>query len=243
MSVNPPMSPRLWVELGCVPYPRALDLQRSLVQAKIDGRLADDPWLILEHPPVYTLGRRGGRQNLTVSPDFLKSRQIPVVHVERGGDITYHGPGQIVGYPLMDLRRAKLGVRDYVEKLEELMLRTAARWGVTVCRDARNHGVWVGDNKIGSIGIHVRRSITFHGFAFNVRPDLTPFSWINPCGLKGVGVTSLAAEGAAGVDTAAVTATLRQEAADIFGFRFRPGKLQELEPVPIFRPTGPPCPH
>lgn len=219
----------LWVEMGCMPYPEALDWQRNLVRAKIEGELAYDLWLILEHPSVYTLGRGGDRQNLTVSESFLKTQQIPIIHVERGGDITYHGPGQIVGYPIIDMRRAKLGVSSYVEKLEEVMLRTAAHWGVTGRRDSRNRGLWVGDNKIGSIGISVRRGITFHGFAFNVSPSLTPFEWINPCGLKGVGVTSLAAEGVTDVDLASVRDILRTEAAEIFGVTFKRTNPQELE--------------
>lgn len=219
----------LWVEMGCMPYLEALDWQRNLVRAKIEGELADDLWLILEHPSVYTLGRRGGRQNLTVSESFLKTQQIPIIHVERGGDITYHGPGQIVGYPIIDMRRAKLGVSNYVEKLEEVMMRTTTHWGVTGRRDSRNRGLWVGDNKIGSIGIHVRRGITFHGFAFNVSPSLTPFEWINPCGLKGVGVTSLAAEGVTDVDLASVRDTLRAEASEVFNVTFKRATPQELE--------------
>lgn len=220
----------LWVDMGTVSYPEALALQRNLVQAKIEGALQPDVWLILEHPPVYTLGRRGGRQNLTVTERFLERRQIPIVHVERGGDITYHGPGQIVGYPIIDLRRAGLGVSTYVEYLEEMMLRTAAHWGVTTRRDSRNRGLWVGNNKIGSIGIHVRRGITFHGFAFNARPDLTPFDWINPCGLQGIGVTSLAAEGAAELELAQVKAVFRTSAAALFKVRFNPSGPRVLAP-------------
>ena len=240
-----PRRPWLWVQMGCVPYPDALALQRGLVQARISGRLAEDVWLILEHPPVYTLGRRGGRQNLIVPRRFLEERKIPVIPVERGGDITYHGPGQIVGYPIIDLRRAGMGVRDYVEGLEELMLRTAACWGVIARRDPRNRGVWVGERKIGSVGIHVRRRISFHGFAFNVNPSLTPFEWMHPCGLRGVGVTSLAAESAAEIDPAAVRAALRQAAARIFNVRFRSADSAGLPStaVQVSEPQQPVCVH
>ncbi|MGB5987212.1 MAG: lipoyl(octanoyl) transferase LipB [Desulfobacterales bacterium] len=234
-----------------MPYPQALVLQRNLVGAKIKGEFTPDTWLILEHPPVYTLGRRGGRQNLTVSEEFLEAKRIPIIHVERGGDITYHGPGQIVGYPIIDLRRARLGVRDYVEKLEALMLRSAAHWRVSARRDPRNRGIWVGDKKIGSIGIHVRRGIAFHGFAFNVNPSLTPFAWINPCGLKGVGVTSLAAEGAGNLDLAAVGRVMQREAAHLFGITFKAQESRELFAHPALRrlemsppatPAGASCP-
>jgi lipoate-protein ligase B len=214
--------------LGQIPYPNALALQRDLVQRKIENRLADDPWLILEHPPVYTLGRRGGRQNLNVSEGFLKSKQIPIIPVERGGDITYHGPGQIVGYPIIDLRRSRLGVHDYVEKMEAVMLRTAAHWNIPARRDARNRGVWVGDAKMGSIGIHIRRNIAFHGFAFNACPSLTPFEWINPCGLKGVAVTSLSHEIRGDIDLKTVLEILRRRAEETFGREFNTATLEDL---------------
>ena len=248
---TPAPSRALWVQWGSLPYLPALALQRNLVQAKIEGRFIPGPWLILQHPPVYTLGRRGGRRNLTVSEAFLESKAIPIVHVERGGDITYHGPGQLVGYPIVDLRRAGLGVRDYVEHLEELMLRTAAHWGVEARRDPRNRGIWVRDKKIGSIGIHVRRSIAFHGFAFNVNLSLTPFEWINPCGLKGVGVTSLAAEGVPDLDPAAVRRVLKAQAADLFGIPFETQTSRELMAHPALErlnlsppaaEAGTPCP-
>ena len=148
----------------------------------------------MEHEPVFTLGRRGGRENLIVSELFLEEAQIPIVHVERGGDITFHGPGQLVGYPILDLRAAKLTVTGYVERLEQIMIQTAAHWGVHATRNRLNHGVWVGGRKLGSLGIAVRRGITFHGFALNVNVSLEPFAWINPCGLHGVKMTSLERE-------------------------------------------------
>ena len=174
-------------------YRTVWHLQQEMVAARNDGRLDTDLLLLLEHPPVFTIGRRGGLENLTVSEAFLKQKGIEVVHIERGGDITYHGPGQIVGYPIIKLRNSRLSVVDYVGKLERLMIRTAAEFGVQAQVDPRNRGAWVGNSKLGSIGIAVRRGVSFHGFALNVNTELEPFGWVNPCGLQGVGITSLAA--------------------------------------------------
>jgi len=182
------------VELPAMEYTKAWDLQNRLVGARKDGMIDKDIVLLLEHPPVFTLGRRGGLENLTVSEDFLKKAGIPVIHVERGGDITFHGPGQIVMYPIIDLRAARLGVIDYVGLLEEVMIRTAADWGIEAGRNPLNRGVWVGNNKLGSIGIAIRRGISFHGMAFNVNLSLEPFGWINPCGLHNIGITSMEKE-------------------------------------------------
>jgi len=175
-------------------YTRAWDLQNKLVGARKDGVIDKDIVLLLEHPSVFTIGRRGGLKNLTVSEDFLEKAGIPVIHVERGGDITFHGPGQIVMYPIIDLRAARLGVIDYVGLLEEVMIRTASDWGIEAGRNPLNRGVWVGNNKLGSIGIAIRRGISFHGMAFNVNLSLEPFGWINPCGLHNIGITSMERE-------------------------------------------------
>jgi len=169
-------------------------LQNNLVGARKDGVIDKDIVLLLEHPPVFTLGRRGGLKNLTVSEDFLNKAGIPVVHVERGGDITFHGPGQVIMYPIIDIRAARLGVIDYVGLLEEVMIRTASDWGIEAGRNSLNRGVWVGNNKLGSIGLAIRRGISFHGMAFNVNLSLEPFGWINPCGLQNIGITSMEKE-------------------------------------------------
>jgi lipoate-protein ligase B len=184
----------LLVELPATEYTEAWDLQNRLVGARKDGIIDRDIVLLLEHPSVFTLGRRGGLKNLTVPEDFLEKAGIPVIHVERGGDITFHGPGQIVMYPIMDMGAARLGVTDYVELLEEVMIRTASDWGIEAGRNPLNRGVWVGNNKLGSIGIAIRRGISFHGMAFNVNLSLEPFGWINPCGLQNIGMTSMERE-------------------------------------------------
>lgn len=199
-------SPQSWrvAHLPVTPYADALTLQRDLVAGRIDGRFCHDILLMLEHPPVYTLGRRGSREHLHVGPPFLRQRGIDVVHVERGGDITYHGPGQQVAYPVIDLKAARLGVAEYVHRLESVMIRTAADWGIRARRQEGKRGIWVGDKKLGSIGVAVRRGIAFHGLALNVCNDLEPFEWITPCGLDGVRMTSFRHEGAGAADMTAV---------------------------------------
>jgi len=189
-------TPRSWLcaDIALLDYEEAHDLQLRLVAARNRRIIDSDILLLVEHAPVFTLGRRGGRENLRVPELFLEEAGVRVVLAERGGDITFHGPGQLVGYPILDLRAAELTVTGYVERLEEIMIRTAAHWGVHATRNRLNHGVWVGDRKLGSLGIAIRRGIAFHGFALNVNVSLEPFGWINPCGLLGVGVTSLERE-------------------------------------------------
>jgi lipoate-protein ligase B len=180
-----------FIDLPLTPYGPAWELQIRLVNARAARVLDRDAILFVEHLPVFTMGRRGGLDNLRVPKAFVDSRGIEVVPVERGGDITYHGPGQLVVYPIMDLRDAKRRVVDFVHALEEIMIRTVSHWGIRAERNSLNRGAWVGMSKIGSIGIAVRHSISFHGLALNVNTDLEPFGWINPCGLNGVTVTSM----------------------------------------------------
>jgi len=187
------LSPQEWIhlDLGLIDYSKAWDLQLQLVSARRDGNLETEAFVFLEHPPVFTLGRRGSLENQKVCTSFLESKGIPIIQVERGGDITYHGPGQLVVYPIVDLRALGLRVVEFVEALEEVMIRTLMDWDIKAQRNPLNRGVWVGESKIGSIGIAVRRSVSFHGLALNVNTGLEPFSWVNPCGLKGVRMTSM----------------------------------------------------
>ena len=229
-------------DLGLQAYPAVHALQVELAARRHRGESPVDLFLCVEHPPVFTLGRHGDRAHLGVSEAFLRERGIEVVPIERGGEITYHGPGQLVQYPIISLRSRRLGVSDYVWLLEELMLRIAADCGVLANRDARNHGVWVGDNKLGSIGIAVRHGVAFHGLALNVNLDLEPFAWINPCGLAGVGMTSLAREsGEGGVNCAMaqVKLLLRRHLADLFSVQ-----LQNLDQASLLSPfpSSPPQP-
>ena len=205
------------LELGSTPYREAHDLQTRLVGARKEGVLDRDIFICLEHTPVFTLGRRGGRENLRVPEDFLKAKGIDIVHVERGGDITYHGPGQLVLYPILDLRKAGLGVVDLVTALEEVMIRTAAEWGIAAGRNALNRGVWVGLQKLGSIGIAVRRGISFHGLAFNVNTSIEHFGWIHPCGLHGISVATMAQILGKTISTEEVHRSLLRHVEGVFG--------------------------
>ncbi len=203
------------LDLAVLPYSEALDLQYRLA-AQVQSEGKEGIVLFLEHAPVFTLGKRGGCENLTVSDDFLDKHGVTVFKTERGGNITYHGPGQLVVYPLIKLKTAGLGVADYVDCLEEVMLRTAADWGIRAERNVKNRGVWIGNDKLGSIGIAVKRGVTLHGLALNVVTDLTPFSWINPCGLTDVGIISLAEAGAADITVARVRERLATHMAAVF---------------------------
>jgi lipoate-protein ligase B len=182
------------VNQGMTDYNEAWKLQSDLVSAKINRSIARDIILFLEHPAVFTLGRRGGREYLQVGESFLEQAGIPVVQAERGGYITFHGPGQLVVYPIFDLEARRLGVTEFVAALEKIMLLTVGSWGLKAQRNSKNAGIWMGNQKMGSIGIALRKGISFHGLALNVNVDLTPFSWIQPCGLEGVSMTSVKQE-------------------------------------------------
>ncbi len=212
------------IDLNLIEYSKTLEIQKQIVSDMINGNADHDTILILEHDPVFTLGKRGGRENLIVSEEFLKSKDIPIIQTERGGNITYHGPGQAVLYPIVNLEKRRLGVSDFVCALEKTMIRTASDFGVTAVTDPKNNGVWVKSNqtnqmksnnqktpfdsqidircsninrdiysysKLGSVGLSIKRGISFHGLAFNANLDLTPFSWINPCGMADIAMTSL----------------------------------------------------
>ncbi len=192
------------VDLPVSDYREIHRLQLDMVAARYSGDLDRDAIFILEHEPVFTLGRNGKRHHLIVDTNLSSEKEIPVIRIERGGEITYHGPGQVVGYPIINLKSAGLSVKGYVTALEEIMIRTAKDFGITARRKTINPGVWVAERKLGSVGVAVRHGITFHGFALNINPDLAPFSRINPCGLEGVEMTSFEKEGAANVSTSAV---------------------------------------
>ncbi len=194
-----------------------LHLQHRLVSARHAGTLSTDLILLLQHEPVFTLGHNGGRENLNVSENILRKKGIQVVQTKRGGNITYHGPGQVIAYPIIDLRARRLRVTEYVWMLEEAMIQTAAAHGVNARRNPRNHGIWVGEKKLGSVGIAVRHGITYHGLALNVTLSLEPFSWITPCGLTGVAMTSLREAGAGDVSPREVMETLSRCLKEFFG--------------------------
>ncbi len=178
--------------LRLIGYQEALELQRELVEERRANRIPD-LLLLLQHPPVITLGVRSetARANVVATSERLAELGIEVHETGRGGDVTYHGPGQIVGYPILDLRPDRCDVHKYVRDLEEVMIRTCADYGIAAGRIAGLTGTWVGAEKIGAIGIRISRWITSHGFAFNVRTDLDHFKLIVPCGISDRGVTSL----------------------------------------------------
>jgi len=178
--------------LGRVPYADALALQQSLVEERRAGSIGDT-LLLLEHPHVLTLGVRGdgGRAHILATADVLAARDIDVLETGRGGDITYHGPGQLVGYPIIDLNPGRRDVHRYVRDLETVLIRTAADYGVQAGRVEGLTGVWVGDDKLAAIGVRIARWITSHGFALNVTTNLDHFKLIVPCGIADRGVTSL----------------------------------------------------
>jgi len=186
-----PLRPLHVRRLGRVRYTDALDLQARLVRERRAGAIPDT-LLLLEHDPVFTLGRNARRENLLLSAEALRERGFDVFETGRGGDVTYHGPGQVVGYPILDLSPNRQDVHRYVRDLEEVMIRTCADYGVEAGRVAGLTGVWVGADKIGAIGVRISRWVTSHGFAYNVSTDLAAFDLIVPCGIRGRGVTSLA---------------------------------------------------
>jgi len=179
------------VNISIIDCEEARKIQLQAVSAKKSGILKNDIVFILEHQPVFTLGKSGGIENLKISKNFLANKGIKVLQTERGGNITYHGPGQLVSYPIIDLNKAHLNIKDYVNMLEEIMIKTAADFGVKASGHPKNRGIWVGENKLGSLGIRVSRGITYHGIALNVNLSLKPFQWINPCGLDNVQMTSI----------------------------------------------------
>jgi lipoyl(octanoyl) transferase len=180
-------------ELGRTDYSTALELQRQLIAERQQG-LIPDQLLLLEHPHVITLGRNGHAANLLTSPEVLDRAGIAFYPTDRGGDVTYHGPGQLVGYPILDLREWKRDVGAYVRAVEQAIIDTLADYGISAGRIPKLTGVWVDDRKIAAIGVHISRWVTSHGFALNVSTDLSYFQYIVPCGLAKP-VTSMAALG------------------------------------------------
>src|SRR3954465_4947506 len=178
--------------LGRGPYAEGVDLQKRPVEQRKEDAIPDQ-LLLLEHPPVITLGvkTRDDRSHIVAPPARLKEEGVEVVETGRGGDVTYHGPGQLVGYPIIDLRPDRCDVHRYVRDLEEMLIRAVLRFGVTAARVPGLTGVWVGDEKLAAIGVRIARWITSHGFAFNVETNLDYFELIVPCGISDRGVTSL----------------------------------------------------
>ena len=179
------------VQLGLMDYKEVYDLQKKALGLR-QKNLIDDTLLLVEHDSVITSGIRGASDHILVTDQFLRDKHVPVYEIRRGGDVTYHGPGQIVGYPIIDLKNHGKDVRSFVRKIEEIFIRLLKdHYNITANRDSLHPGVWVDDNKITAVGFEIKRWVSMHGFAFNVNTKMDEFDWIVPCGIKEKGVTSL----------------------------------------------------
>ncbi|MBZ5669728.1 MAG: lipoyl(octanoyl) transferase LipB [Acidobacteriia bacterium] len=207
-------------QLGLVDYAETLDLQQAKVAQRQAGEIPDT-LLLLEHPHVYTLGRNARRENLLASVEWLAARGAQVFETDRGGDVTYHGPGQLVGYPILDLTQHRRDISWYMRSVEEVLIRTARDFGIETGRSPGAPGVWVGNDKLAAMGVHLARWVTSHGFALNVNTDLRYFEWIVPCGLHDKGVTSLAKLLGRPVSMETVTASVVQHFGTVFGLDVR----------------------
>ena len=222
------MSTCLAIPLGLLDYQAAYDLQRRLHAQVVAGELPD-LLLLLEHPHVYTLGRRGQQSHILASDEALTQLGVETHFTDRGGETTYHGPGQLVGYPIVNLRRWGGGVRKYVETLEQVLIGTLSEFGIAAHSEGKPTGVWVGDAKIAAIGVRVSRSVTMHGFALNVCPDLSFFDHIVPCGMPGARVTSMAQELGQEIAVSDVIPAISQAFGCKFGIDVESSSVDALE--------------
>lgn len=215
-------------QLGLVDYAEGLRLQRERVAARKAGEIPDT-LLLLEHPHVYTLGRNASPEHLLISPEKVGALGAQVYETDRGGDITYHGPGQLVGYPIFDLTQHRRDVFWFMRSLEQVFIDVAAGYGIKAGRIPGAAGVWVGNEKLVAMGIHISRWVTSHGFAFNVNTDLSYFGWIIPCGLADKGVTSLAKLVGKPPDMQEVAGRVTEQ----FGLRFGFEMTRSRAPLPM----------
>jgi lipoyl(octanoyl) transferase len=224
------------VDLGLIAYATACELQRQLVGAR-KADVIPDVLLFCEHPHVITLGRNAKQSNLLASKQLLAQRNVELEETDRGGDITYHGPGQVVGYPILDLTQHRDGqgrdVRWYVEQLEEVMIRATANFGLEAKRSSVGHGVWLdgptGEEKLGALGVHLSRWVTSHGFAYNVATDLRYFDLMIPCGIAGKRATSLERALGRAVDAGEARERLRARFGEVFGVELVSSTRREVE--------------
>jgi lipoyl(octanoyl) transferase len=219
----------LHADLSLIPFDEALHLQRGLAKARIAGALADDVLVLCEHPPVVTLGRRTSADHLLTPAEQLEALGVEVREIERGGDVTYHAPGQLVGYPILDLKQHRQDLHWYLRQVEEALIRAVGAFGIGAARNPGYTGVWVDGRKLASIGVHAREWVTWHGFALNVTTDLAGFAHIVPCGIDGVTMTSLKAELGRGlVDLDAVRRAVIAAFGEVFERPMAPADPAEL---------------
>ncbi len=178
------------IDIGLRDYKSALELQNNLV-AKRKSDIINDTLVLVEHKPVFTLGRNAREENVLLPREEIERRGVDVVEIGRGGDVTYHAPGQLVAYPIINLRQLDKGVLWYVNSLEQVIINILADFGINAEGGRKDRGVWIENDKIAALGVRITRGVTMHGFALNVCIDLTPYSWIVPCGIHGKGVTSM----------------------------------------------------
>jgi lipoate-protein ligase B len=209
------MTPLHVYKLGIVEYTAAFKFQTELQEKRINGDIRD-VLLLMEHPPTLTLAKGDDQKNIRVEHGVLKKKNISVFETDRGGSITFHGPGQLVGYPIMNLTDKGRDIHRYVRKLEEILIETLGQYDIESGRDPDHVGVWVKDNKIAAIGVRVRKWVTKHGFALNVNNDLSFFDLINPCGITDKGVTSLKRLVGHNVDMKAVSSVLIDNFSSVF---------------------------
>lgn len=220
---------QVWlIQFGVQPYAPMQALQNELVLWR-QRDLIGDAFLLLEHTPVITLGRRADKAHILATPQRLESEGIEVHQSERGGDVTYHGPGQLVGYPILHLPSYHIGASDYMHRLEEVILRTLADYGLVAHRRKRVIGLWVGDGKIAAFGVRIKRGVTLHGFALNVRPNMLHWSFITPCGITDGGVTSMALELQATPPMREVRERVADHFESLFDVELVPTTLRELQ--------------
>lgn len=223
------MLPCRFENLGVRSYRQVWDLQEKTLeevkQAKLEGKTGRNRLFFVEHPPVFTVGRSGKDSNMLASSALLQSKNAEFIHVDRGGDVTFHGPGQLVGYPIFNLEEFPLGVKAYVDKIEEVIIRSMARYGINCERLQGATGVWIEPHtprarKICAIGVKCSRYVSMHGFALNINTDLSYFNLINPCGFTDKGVTSMQKELGKALDFSAVCNTVKETFAEVFGLEF-----------------------
>jgi len=229
------MASLLVADLGVMPYAAALELQRDVARRVISGEIAEDVLLLVEHPPVVTLGRASREGHLLASPELLRSRGVELFEVERGGDVTFHGPGQLVGYPILDLKRHRQDLHWYLRQVEESLIRTLAAHGIAGDRQTGQTGVWTGGRKIASIGVHAREWVTWHGFALNVSTDLSWFELMVPCGIAGVTMTSIERETGESVTLPVVADQVVTSFSEVFDVAAQRIDASVLPPVPVTR--------
>lgn len=212
-------------------YGQALDLQRAAARARIAGQIPQDLLLLVEHPPVVTLGRSSKDAHLLASPQLLAARGVELFEVERGGDVTFHGPGQLVGYPIVDLKRHKQDLHWYLRQVEQALIGGLAGYGIVAGRSEGYTGVWTQGRKIASIGVHARDWVTWHGFALNVSTDLAFFDLIVPCGISGVTMTSIERETGRHAPMEGVRDAIAGAFGEVFDLDVRPRDAAVLAPA------------